>query len=1119
MSRPFGQTELSLARRRRGMKWSFFAGKRSYTRGVRVCLQCVWMVPLLALVGSLPASAQTSMSTVRGAVTDQSGAVVPGAQVQLIDISTNLVVRTVSTNANGNYEIPFVKGGHYQITASHIGFDTYTETDIFLASNETKRVDPVLHVGSTTTKVSVSGAANVIQTEGGEIGGTLTDKTYSNLPVPGNSYSSPLDPLATMPLVQMDREWGVSIAGQSGNQLDMAMDGVLEENFNTQTVNMEDASELKVMGVNNSAEFSRPATFNVVTKRGSEKYHGEVEYYLRNSALGARGFFDTTKQPIIYNTISAEASGPVPGLHRTYFFGMWNGERVAQHTTYYATVPTDLMRNGNFSQLLDPSLQSPPIVITDPATGQPYPGNIIPPSQLSTSSAAVALAAQNNYIPQPNFGGPNALYNNYQFVWPYPGDQYDADVYVGRIDHTFSDKDSMYGRFSSYFPKYILAGNLPGLGSSRTRTSYSWAVNETHIFSPNLLNSFQFGGNYDWEENGQPLNGFISLKGADAISKIGLQGVNPQSLSGEGFPEMNISGIIDMKTAEQGGSAIDGRNFSYTDDLTWVKGKHVAKFGVQFRTYYTSSAEFPSGTFGNFSFDGRFTGYSYADFLLGYPGTSSRLSPILNRELTNHEIGFYGTDTFKVNRRLTLTYGLRWDYFGSPVYADGLDYNWDPTTGDVIVRQADLVKISPLYPSDIKVVAGNPTPNPSLTNFVPRLSAAYLINKNTVIRGGYGIFNEAYGSAPNSAIYGSGPFTLVNGPGPFEIGETYVNAMQNGQPLFSFPNPFLGIGSSVIASQNVTGFPKDTKNGKIQQWNLSVERQIGTIGVRVSYVGSKGNNLNYFINTDMPMPSAIPWAPNSNPYPQFTATSFNRNNGSSEYNGLSVEAKRRVGELNFDWNWTWANNLDTLENLQNPYGPLPWNHDFMTPHHRIVLNTMWHIPVGAGRHFGSNMPGVLNQVFGGWDLYWISYFESGEWFTPSFSGSDPSNTNTYSIIPDRICNGNLPPGSRPLSGWFNTSCFAVPPNGRFGNSGVNILEGPGLNNQSASLSKSWPITERWHIEFTAMASNIFNHPNFYNPFSNDITAPGAGAITYVPDYYSAVKAGPRLIEGRLRILW
>jgi carboxypeptidase family protein len=1090
------------------MKGFLHAGKGSNAREIRMRVQGLWLVPLLAMVCSLPAAAQTSLSTIRGAVSDQSGALVPGAQVQLIDLSTNTAVRTVSTDANGNYEIPFVKGGHYQLTASHTGFDTYTQTDIFLASNETKRVDPVLRVGSTATKVTVSGAANVIQTEGGEIGGTLSASTYQNLPIPGNSYSSPLDPLATMPLVQMDREWGVSIAGQSGNQLNMAMDGVLEENFNTQTVNMEDASELKLMAVDNGAENSRVATFNVVTKRGTDKYHGELEYYLRNSALGARGFFDSTKQPIIYNTITAEASGPLG--HHTYFYGMWNGERVKQHTSYLTTVPTDLMRAGDFSQLL------PSTVITNPATGAPYPGNVIPPSDLSSSPAsAVALATQNNYIPAPNFGGPGALVNNFQFVWPYPGDQYTADVYVGRIDHTFSDKDSIYGRFSSYFPKYILAGNYPDLGVSKTRTSYSWAINETHIFTPNLLNSFQFGGNYDWEGYGQSLNGFKPINGADAVSTIALQGVNPTNLSGLGFPDMNIDGLPTINVPAVGGTDVPGKNYSYTDDVTWVKGRHVAKFGAQIRTYYTSSSLIPDTTFGSFEFDGRFSSYPYADFLLGLPGTSTRLTPIINRSQRAYEMGYYATDTFKVNRRLTLTYGLRWDYFGSPTFGDGLQYNWDAATGNIIVSQANLSKVSPLFPSNIGVVAGNPAPSPDGGNFVPRISAAYLLDEKTVIRGGYGMFNEALG-----------PFTITQtqpsqGTGPFELSETYINAFQSGNSgptVFSFPNPFPGTGAEV-PSQNPTGFPQHTKNGIIHQWNLSVERQIASIGVRVSYVGSRGSNLNYFINTDLPMPSTTPFDISLMPYPQFVATNLQRNNGSSEYNALSVEGKRRVGAITFDWNWTWASNLDTMENLQNPYGPLPWNHDYLTPHHRVVLNTMWEIPVGRGRRFGAKLPGAVNQVVGGWSLYWISYFESGLWFSPQFSGSDPSNTNTFSPIPDRICNGNFPPSQRSINGWFNTSCFAVPPNGRFGNSGVNILEGPGLNNQSVSLTKNFPVTERVHIEFSAMVSNVFNHPNFENPSSNDITLPGAGVIGAVPDYYSAVKAGPRLVEGRLRVLW
>src|SRR5579872_2905242 len=275
------------------MKRLSLSGKRSHTETTETLLRLLWVVPLLVLACSLAAVAQTSLSTVRGTVTDQSGAVVPGVQIKLQDMTTNIVVRSVVTDAHGNYEMADVNAGHYQLTASQTGFETYTETDIFLASNETKRVDAVLHIGSTTTQVTVSGAAKVIQTEGGNIGAVFTAQQYKVLPIPANSYSSPLAVLATMPLFQFDKEnaYNPTLGGQGGNQFNMSMDGVLEENVNTQTVNMEDAAEVRVLGVDNSAEYSRIATYNVVTKRGTDKFHGFLEYYLRNSALGARGFF------------------------------------------------------------------------------------------------------------------------------------------------------------------------------------------------------------------------------------------------------------------------------------------------------------------------------------------------------------------------------------------------------------------------------------------------------------------------------------------------------------------------------------------------------------------------------------------------------------------------------------------------------------------------------------------------------------------------------------------------------------------------------------------------------------------------------------------------------------
>jgi hypothetical protein len=1083
------------------MKRSFVFGKQAHTIALSTISRLVWVIPMLVLAFSLPIIAQTSLSTVRGAVTDQFGAAVPGSQVRLRDVLTNIVVRTVITDDHGNYEIPDVIGGNYDLSVSRSGFETYIGTGISVASNEAKRVDVTLRIGSTTTQVTVSGAATVIQTEGGDLGATFNaQKHYDTLPVPGGFGPAPTNVLATLPLLQFDRENSLdaTVSGQGGNQFDMSIDGVLEEDIYAQSINMEAADEVRVLGVNNSAEESRIATYDVVTKRGSNQFHGDGAYYLRNSAVGARGYFDITKQPIIYNAYKAEAAGPII-KDKAFFYGLYYGIHISQSTSYLTSAPTVDMRTGDFSQLLG---LSSPVSIRDPQTGVLFPGNIIPSARIAT----VSNTTQGNYIPSPNLGGPGALTNNYTFVHPFPGDKFGQRAFVGRSDYMISSKDSIFGRISYAMAPYVLPGDYPLLKWTRVRNSYSWAANETHIFSPNLLNSFEFGGNWDEYNDGSAVAGVTPLNGAAVVSAIGVQGVNPADLSAMGFPEMNISGLP-VLTIEAGGHYVPNSDFSYTDGLTWERGRHVANFGAQIRTYSDFNGQVPTGTYGSFAFDGRFTGYPYADFLLGLPGTSTRLEPIVGRTQRADELGFYATDTFKLTPRLTLNYGIRWDYFGSPTYQDGLQYNWDPSTGNVIVAQSALAKIGPLYPKSISIVAGNPVPHPATNNFVPRVAGAYMINKNTVVRGGYGIFNEALG-----------PYTLSTsqGQGPFEVSETYSNTFQNGQALFAFPNPFPP-GQGGVPSQSVTGFPANMSDGIIQQYNLTLERQLHSVGLRTSYIGSSGSGLHYLINVDLPKPSVTPFSPSNLPYPQFVSANYQRSNGRSKYNALSVEAKRNVGDLTFDWNWTWASSLSNILNLENPYASLQWSHDAITPRHHVALVEMWAIPVGKGRRFGSNLPVGIDAVVGGWKLSWISYFETGQYFSPSFSGSDPSNTNTFGGLPDRICNGNLPPGQRSISGWFDTSCFVTPGAGSFGDSRANILEGPGLQTQNAGLTKDFPLFDQLHLQLSVLVSNVFNHPNFLNPSSNDVSVPGAGVINSTPDYYSAVGDGPRLVEGRLKI--
>jgi hypothetical protein len=275
-----------------------------------------------------------------------------------------------------------------------------------------------------------------------------------------------------------------------------------------------------------------------------------------------------------------------------------------------------------------------------------------------------------------------------------------------------------------------------------------------------------------------------------------------------------------------------------------------------------------------------------------------------------------------------------------------------------------------------------------------------------------------------------------------------------------------------------------------------------------------------------------------------------RRDGAAHYDSMTLETQKRVGHLTFDWFWTWANNLDNYEELEggygtlyanngafadeNPYAPLLWNHDHVTPHHRVVLNTTWDLPVGRGRRFGANLAGPLEQAIGGWSLYWVGFFQTGQWFTPTFSTADPANTNSIGGLPDRIGDGNLPPGQRTVDHWFDTSAFKIPgcpdanpicssPSitpanvGRYGNSGINILEGPGLNSQNLSLRKRFQLNERWHLDVMAMCGNLFNHPNFLPPPAI-IDASDPAVINGQHDrFFSAEKSGPRVIEGRFRL--
>jgi hypothetical protein len=368
-------------------------------------------------------------------------------------------------------------------------------------------------------------------------------------------------------------------------------------------------------------------------------------------------------------------------------------------------------------------------------------------------------------------------------------------------------------------------------------------------------------------------------------------------------------------------------------------------------------------------------------------------------------------------------------------------------------------------------------PTPQKTNFRPRVGGAYRLRDDLVLRGGYGIFTETLGK-----------FHRVQGIGPYQLSETFFNSISGGRPLFAFPNPFPA-GAGQIASQSIDGYPNQTENGAIHQFNLTVEKEYRGMGLRASYVGSRSYSLNYVLSVNKPGPSLTPFNQSRRPYPQFVNATFAEQDGKSKFDSVQFEVKRKMsGGLMFDAHWTISRNMADHLNLENPYDHRFWNQIGYTARHKAVLAARYELPWGRGRKWLSSAPRSVDFLLGGWTLDHIYFAESGTYFSPAFSGADPSNTNTFGGLPDRIGDGNLPRSERTLQRYFDASAFVAPPVGRFGNSGVNILEGPGQNLHHTGLIKLFRVTERTSFTYQVAFRNTFNHPQFNNP-NNNISVP------------------------------
>jgi hypothetical protein len=1070
-----------------------------------MCPKAVKALLFFLVTGAL--IAQTEKATLRGTVMDPSGAIVANASVVVTEVTTNVEARRVATDDNGNYEIPELRPAVYRIEVDVAGFRKFIADTVVLDPGQFRRFDVRLAVGTATEAITVEAGAALIQTEGGTISGLIDAKMrYPDVPTV-DVYPSPLAMLVTTPSIQ-GNGWNLVMAGIADrNKQTWALDGVANDTTADQNDNPNFFETVEVTTQNSTTDSARAASFNLISKRGANAFHGSAYWKEENAAFNTRPFFDPRRTPYILHEGEVEQGGRIL-KDRTFFFFGWMYQNIPLGSYLQASVPTPLMRAGDFSQFLDLSLVSKATIVKDPYNGTPFPNNQIPQNRFSPVSQSI----MSKYYPLPNQSW-NTFTNNYGWLHPFNQELYKGNWPFIRVDHKVTDKNHLYVRYMVRKTPYVWTQGVGELfDSTQTRDHRSTVASDTHIFSSNLVNSFTFGHTTDLLTQGAPDKGVTPFFGDDVVKTLGIQGVNLPGLHTVGFPPIAITGLTSLSIRNDGGATNfvttdDGIN-TFEDTLTWMKGKHVLKFGAEYRHFWRLLGTVSSTTYGNFTFNGTFTSQAFADFLLGIPQNSQRLTPLVNRTVNQNQSGLFFNDTFKLTSKLTLDYGVRWDYYATPLYDDGLMWNWDQASGNVIVAPGTRSKVSPLYPSNIGVVEGNVIPSAKRTNIRPRISLAYRVSDKLVIRGGYAEFTESWGYLNSGR---------VNGAGPFQLTESYNNQIVNGAPLFTFPNPFPGsLSAASVPGQSVTAFPMKTDEGVLRQYNATVERQMGGLGVRLSLLGLRAGGQNYTLNIDKPPASTIKWTASRNPYPQFTSASVIRNDGSWHRDALQFAVTKRAGAFTFDSNFTWANNISNYYKLQDPYNPLQWGTDGNERRLQWVTNATWAVPVGKGRRFLDHAPALVNGVVGGWGVQAITEFASGQHYNPSFSGSDPSNTNTSGGMPD--CVGNPWSGTQTLNQYYNVAAFAVPQNGTYGNCGWNVLKGYPIHVGHMSVAKTFAITERIKTTFTAQISNVTNTQHFNNPNAN-ISAVNFAMFTSIVANYNPEKQGYRQIDFKLRLNW
>ncbi|MPY88698.1 MAG: hypothetical protein GEU99_12320 [Luteitalea sp.] len=1050
------------------------------------------------------AVAQATFGTITGRVTDASGAVLPGVTVAVTHDATNLT-RTAVTDEQGTYAVTHLNAGVYTVTVELEGFREASYPDVRLDALATVRIDVRLEVGELVETVVVDAAAPVVETDVPALSSVRDNRALTDLRGGAASYQwTYLAPTGT--------QGGGSARSFGGGRMTM-------NNFNVDGISAkspafgnelglaqpmrEAVQELRFEYANSRAEFGHIANITMISRSGSNQFRGSGFWNTYPTGLLARDFFAEERPDLRGdNVFGGSLGGPIV-RNRAFFFVGYETNLFRPQTVLASNVPTVKMRQGDFSDV--------PVVITDPQTGEPFPGNVIPPDRLN----AGALAWQDRFYPLPNFGSPDLAAGNLRGTFA-PDDR--LDQIDTRIDYHLAPDQMLYGRFAVTNAPRQLLGDLPpesaGFGEQRAR-GYQGTASYTWTLSSRLINEAKFGfTRRNSSSGGRPFDA------QQVIDLVGIQGL-PNVPGLQDIPTINISGITEVP---QTLGEFSEWSYQFINTLTYHTGRHLWKAGVQFKPLGSTSRLFPN--LGEYNFTSQFTAHAYADFLLGLPETTVRTINRPEVQRRARQLSLFVQDDFTVSPRLTLNYGVRWQFDRPAFERDNLVSNFDPTIGALVVPDASALEaVHPNFPSTVPIVTAADAGLPSRSlresdrnNFAPRVGFAFrpFEHTRTAIRAGYGVFYEDLSISVADPIFRRGPYGLT---------ERFINRLgDDGTPEFTLQQPFREAGTA--EGIQLDGVSRDLVNPYVQQWHLTVEQDVGLrTSLRLSYLGTKGTNLTFQRNVNQPLPSAEPFSPERLPFPGLGVDQILlRDTGANSlYNAMTLEVQRRMhAGLEFMAAWTWAKNLTDSRDVGSEGGAQSENaHDLRrqrgnepsTPRHRLVSSLIWELPVGEGRRY-LNRSGLANQVLGGWQLSALYLAQTGLYLTPSFSGADPSNTGTFGGVPDRLCDGNLSRGERTIERWFDAACFVTPANGRFGNSGFGILRGPDRHVVNLGLFKSFRMPNGHALRFEMTAANAINHTNFNDPALN-VSAPGSVSritATYTRSDFS----GPREIMIGLR---